>query len=38
MQMGIYNMVCSLIYVACKHHGSFSVANMSKEGNSFDGV
>lgn len=28
----IYTLVC----VACKHHGSFSVANMPEEGNNFD--
>ena len=29
------NLVLTLIYAACKHHGSFSVANMSKKGNFF---
>lgn len=25
-------MVCAFVYAACKYHGSFSMANMSKKG------
>lgn len=31
-KQSIFTLVC----VACKHHGSFSVANMPEEGNNFD--
>lgn len=30
-------MISAFLFAACKYHGSFSVAYMSKKGNSFDG-